>query len=216
MVIFRRLPQTLAFVLCMFSLAACDEIFKPLIDVDFDFEAFVTHKVLWKDYWDRQLEENKKEPNYSYRLIYTDDTASADTVIFVVKGVFDHQTPVKVENITESEEAAQNTTAQNTTAPSTAAQNTTATADTTAAADIEKYLTISDIYEEIGDEYKEFNNTRRSKDEWFVERIEINKYDWDEDCHIPLKITRTYHVPSSSDKPAQIILEIKEYAETQP
>jgi hypothetical protein len=66
------------------------------------------------------------------------------------------------------------------------------------------YLTITDVYKSIDDDYKRYHNTKQSINEDYLEKIEI-KYDTAN--HIPLKIKKYYHVPSN-------LADAASYAET--
>jgi hypothetical protein len=54
------------------------------------------------------------------------------------------------------------------------------------------YLTITDVYESIDDDYKRDHNTKQSKKEVYLEKIKI---EYDTENHIPIKVKKYYHVP---------------------
>jgi hypothetical protein len=69
--------------------------------------------------------------------------------------------------------------------------------------------TISGIYSSIEKEYKYYDNLKVSTNDDYLTSIEI---EYDEVHHIPLKITKHYHVPAGlMDAPSKSITEIKNF-----
>jgi hypothetical protein len=66
------------------------------------------------------------------------------------------------------------------------------------------YLTITDVYKSIDDDYKRYHNTKQSMNETYLKKIEIK---YDTASHIPLKIKKYYHVPMG-------LMDAASYAET--
>jgi hypothetical protein len=66
------------------------------------------------------------------------------------------------------------------------------------------YLTITDVYESINEQYNEYHNSKRSKNEDYLEKIEI-KYDTGN--HIPIEIKMYYYIPEN-------LADAASYAET--
>jgi hypothetical protein len=56
------------------------------------------------------------------------------------------------------------------------------------------YLTITDIYESIESEYREYHNTRQNKNNSYLQKIEIK---YGAENHIPVEIQKYYYVPEN-------------------
>jgi hypothetical protein len=66
------------------------------------------------------------------------------------------------------------------------------------------YLTITDVYKRIDDQYKNDHNTTKSGNEDYLKRIQI---EYDTENHIPIEIKMYYHVPMG-------LMDAASYAET--
>ncbi|MDR2500396.1 MAG: DUF6174 domain-containing protein [Treponema sp.] len=66
------------------------------------------------------------------------------------------------------------------------------------------YLTITDVYESIEREYKEYHNTKQSKADAYLKKIEIK---YDAGNHIPVEIKQYYYV-------SPILADAASYGET--
>jgi hypothetical protein len=71
------------------------------------------------------------------------------------------------------------------------------------------YLTITEVYESIEGEYKEYHNTKQSKIDGYLKKIEIK---YDAENHIPVEIKEYYYVsPIVADAPSYGETKITEY-----
>ena len=71
------------------------------------------------------------------------------------------------------------------------------------------YLTITDVYESIEKEYKEYHNTKQKKNDTYLTKIEIK---YDSNYHIPIEIKQYYYVPENlADAPSFGETKITEY-----
>ena len=71
------------------------------------------------------------------------------------------------------------------------------------------YLTITDVYESIEEEYKRYNNTSQNRNDVYLKKIEII---YDTENHIPTEIKKYYHLPANiADATSYIEIKISEY-----